>query len=287
MKLWKIDISKFKPDSIEEQIKKEEVEELNPFNYLSNYFSDQAAADKTSLSRDIITKSIMSLVNLAEAYLENVHETYDLLKSLRRSSNKIATRKLVDTYDANFPLEGRDESIKILFKGRKGRNGICKRFEKRKSRDSHLHPIPISANGPGTGKSRLLQELPTLLREQAKNYTTDKKDVYIGQASVALRLIYEYFFSVTMNYGQFMIDHGKKSLEITNAIDVILKDVNKDRDEYNKIKFFVLGIDELNALHSLYDKNLDPVRNQVNLIVNAIGGINCSGKNVFHVSVFG
>ncbi|CAB4479544.1 unnamed protein product [Rhizophagus irregularis] len=69
-----------------------------------------------------------------------------------------------------------------------------------------------------------------------------------------------------MNYGQFMMDHGKKSLEITNAIDVILKDVNKDRDEYNKIKFFVFGIDELNALHSLYDKNLDPVRNQVNLI---------------------
>ncbi|PKY49448.1 hypothetical protein RhiirA4_449521, partial [Rhizophagus irregularis] len=99
MKLWKIDISKFKPDFIEEQIKKEEVEELNPFNYLSNYFSDQAAADKSiiattaSLSRDIITKSIMSLVNLAEAYLENVHETYDWLKSLRRSSNKIATRK--------------------------------------------------------------------------------------------------------------------------------------------------------------------------------------------------
>ncbi|CAB4376376.1 unnamed protein product [Rhizophagus irregularis] len=207
----------------------------------------------------------MSLVNLAEAYLENVHETYDLLKSLRRSSNKIATRKLVDTYDANFPLEGRDESIKILFKGRKGRNGICKRFEKRKSRDSHLHPIPISANGPGTGKSRLLQELPTLLREQAKNYTTDSELLKMS----------------TIKY------HGKKSLEITNAIDVILKDVNKDRDEYNKIKFFVLGIDELNALHSLYDKNLDPVRNQVNLIVNAIGGINCSGKNVFHVSVFG
>ncbi|PKY56503.1 hypothetical protein RhiirA4_507393 [Rhizophagus irregularis] len=97
-----------------------------------------------------------------------------------------------------------------------------------------------------------------------------EEDVYIGQASVALRLIYEYFFSGTMNYGQFMMDHGKKSLEITNAIDVILKDVNKDRDEYNKTKFFVLDIDELNALHSLYDKNLDPVRNQVNLIILCI-----------------
>ncbi|CAB5185792.1 unnamed protein product [Rhizophagus irregularis] len=133
--------------------------------------SDQAAADKSI----IIVQVPATTVNLAEAYLENVHETYDWLKSLRRSSNKIATRKLVDTYDANFPLEGRDESIKILFKGSKGRNGICKIFEKRKSRDSNLHPIPILANGPGTGKSRLLQELPTLLREQAKNYTTDSE----------------------------------------------------------------------------------------------------------------
>ncbi|PKY26778.1 hypothetical protein RhiirB3_476877 [Rhizophagus irregularis] len=47
MKLWMIDISEFKSDTIEEQIKKEVVEELDPFNYLSNYFSDQAAANKS------------------------------------------------------------------------------------------------------------------------------------------------------------------------------------------------------------------------------------------------
>ncbi|CAB5364654.1 unnamed protein product [Rhizophagus irregularis] len=113
-------LSRFKTSKLDssEQIKKEEVEELNPFNYLSNYFSDQAAADKSIM----IVQVPATTVNLAEAYLENVHETYDWLKSLRRSSNKIATRKLVDTYDANFPLEGRDESIKILFKGSKGRN---------------------------------------------------------------------------------------------------------------------------------------------------------------------
>ena len=29
--------------------------------------------------------------------------------------------------------------------------------------DKGRHPIPILANGPGTGKSRFLQELPTLL----------------------------------------------------------------------------------------------------------------------------
>ncbi|CAB4412484.1 unnamed protein product [Rhizophagus irregularis] len=49
-----IDISKFKPDFIEEQIKKEEVEELNPFNYLSNYFSDQAAADKSIIATTVL-----------------------------------------------------------------------------------------------------------------------------------------------------------------------------------------------------------------------------------------
>ncbi|CAG8579759.1 7535_t:CDS:2, partial [Rhizophagus irregularis] len=167
---------------------------------------------------------------------------------------------LVDTYDANFPLEGRDESIKILFKGSKGRNGICKIFEKRKSRDSNLHPIPILANGPGTVKSRLLQELPTLLREQAKNYTTDSELLKMSTIKCTPLML-----PLAM-----ILLHQKKTFilvkQITNAIDVILKDVNKDRDEYNKIKFFVLGIDELNALYSLYDKNLDPVRNQVNLI---------------------
>ncbi|CAB4422413.1 unnamed protein product [Rhizophagus irregularis] len=99
MKLWMIDISEFKSDTIEEQIKKEEVEELDPFNYLSNYFSDQAAANKS-----IIIVQVPAITGEA---LKNVCKTYDWLKSLCRSSNKIATHK-----------------------GSKGRNGICKRFEK-------------------------------------------------------------------------------------------------------------------------------------------------------------
>ncbi|RGB42499.1 hypothetical protein C1646_662133 [Rhizophagus diaphanus] len=144
-------------------------------------------------------------------------------------------------------------------------------------------------------------------RKQAKNYTTDNelkminnqmyainvtfgndtpasdKDVYIGQSPVAMHLIYEYFISGTMDYEQFMMDFKNKSLEIVNALAIILEDVNKDRDENDKIKFFVLGIDELNALHSLYDKNLNPKSSPFNC--TCYWGLNCSGEEVFHVSV--
>ncbi|CAB4388867.1 unnamed protein product [Rhizophagus irregularis] len=115
MKLWMIDISEFKSDTIEEQIKKE-----------------------------VLTV-----------------DTY--------SSNKIATHK-----------------------GSKGRNGICKRFEKRKSKDRNLHPIPLLANGPDTGRSRLLQELPTLLRVQTKNYTTDNE---------LLKMINNQMYAINVTFG--------------------------------------------------------------------------------------
>ncbi|CAG8677336.1 23168_t:CDS:10 [Rhizophagus irregularis] len=107
-----------------------------------------------------------------EAYWKNVCKTYDWLKSLCQSSNKIATHK--------------------VFKGSKGRNGICKRFEKRKSKDRNLHPIPLLANGPDTGRSRLLQELPTLLREQAKNYTTDNE---------LLKMINNQMYAINVTFG--------------------------------------------------------------------------------------
>ncbi|CAB4487776.1 unnamed protein product [Rhizophagus irregularis] len=171
MKLWMIDISEFKSDTIEEQIKKEVVEELDPFNYLSNYFSDQAAANKSIIIVQVPAITERYICG-TEAYWKNVCKTYDWLKSLCQSSNKIATHK--------------------VFKGSKGRNGICKRFEKRKSKDRNLHPIPLLANGPDTGRSRLLQELPTLLREQAKNYTTDNE---------LLKMINNQMYAINVTFG--------------------------------------------------------------------------------------
>ncbi|GBC41468.2 hypothetical protein GLOIN_2v1775350 [Rhizophagus irregularis DAOM 181602=DAOM 197198] len=82
----------------------------------------------------------------------------------------------------------------------------------------------ILANGPGTGKSRFLQDLPTLIKNKAQNYIDDDEllemlnnkmlsinitfntntgasedDVSAGPASVALRILYEHFISTKGN----------------------------------------------------------------------------------------
>jgi len=224
----------------------------------------------------------------------------------------------VNTIGASFPLQGRDETIDKLFKGglRDGtlRRGLCERFENRKSTDRNLHPILLLASGPGTGKSRILQELQTLLRDQAGKYTRNdeflkmiKNQMYtinvtfgngtratmedsgIGSTSVAMRIIYEHFISggscMFEDFRRMCLMNRISNFSISQALNVVLKDVNNDRDENNHIKCVVLGIDELNALYDLYDKKLDPKLNPVRLIVNDVGGLSCSGGDVFYVPV--
>ncbi|UZO06676.1 uncharacterized protein OCT59_026986 [Rhizophagus irregularis] len=78
--------------------------------------------------------------------------------------------------------------------------------------DKQLHHIPILANGPGTGKSQFLQELPALLLnhnvDELKNlkilsvnvtfnggFIALEDEIYAGPASVALRILYKHFLS--------------------------------------------------------------------------------------------
>ncbi|CAG8646839.1 8654_t:CDS:2, partial [Funneliformis mosseae] len=151
--------------------------------------------------------------------------------------------------------------MKILMEGHGSRNGICERFTKRNETDRNHHPIPLLANGPGTGKSRFLQEIPTLLREQIENYrmyavnvtfgngTPAKSvDVPIDETSVALRILYEHFISGgTYDYEKFVRMCGENyKITISGALDVVLKDIDTD------ISMIILGIDELNNLHKLY-----------------------------------
>ncbi|CAJ0844995.1 20417_t:CDS:2 [Entrophospora sp. SA101] len=139
----------------------------------------------------------------------------------------------------------------------------------KKIRDHLLHPIPVLVGGPGTGKSRILQELPALLHNHAQQYSDDNelknaicenkmfainvtfgngsnvdiRDTEIGgQASVGLRILYEHFI-----YG-----------------------------------IVVFGIDELNALHQA---DQSPEKILVRSIVRAVGGLSCSSMERFYVPI--
>ncbi|CAG8509730.1 3294_t:CDS:2 [Funneliformis caledonium] len=239
----------------------------------------------------------------------DVDSVYNWIKELKRP-NKNLKPKLVSSFGAEFPLQGRDETFKVLLNGSEveSRNGICQRFgfSKNNIYDKQEHQIPILANGPGTGKSRFLQELPTLIENQAREYvdkdnnefldvfdnrkvlsinvtfntctSASERDTSAGPASVALRILYEHFLSGgTMGYDHFfsMCNKNWREFTISNALGVVIKDTGND------INFVILGIDELNCLHSLAKGDLNPVQE----IVRAVGALSSSQGNIFYAPI--
>jgi hypothetical protein len=82
---------------------------------------------------------------------------------------------LVQTSGANFEFCDRQASIKILA------DNIAGRFQafKQGLTDRNLHRIPYLADGPGSGKSRFLQELPRSFRDyvlKSDSYPDDFKE---------------------------------------------------------------------------------------------------------------
>ncbi|CAG8680017.1 6836_t:CDS:2 [Funneliformis caledonium] len=185
--------------------------------------------------------------------------------------------KLVSSFGAEFPLQGRDETLQILLNGNQTRNGIRQRLDyiREKRYDKQLHHIPILANGPGTGKSRFLQELLTLL-EQYRN----RSEHVLGNSQVlAINITFNTITNASdedASAGPASVALNWKTLKIETACDVVLKDIG------GNIGFFVIGIDELNVLHNLAKDNQRPVRD----IVHAIGGlITNSKKNLLYVPI--
>ncbi|PKC10159.1 hypothetical protein RhiirA5_414692 [Rhizophagus irregularis] len=304
VKLWKVDVKD--ESDIKEKPKEDE---MKPRLMFKDYFQDELNGVKFTMS-NIHVIAIIPTDPSQQGVTQNgvnwndVNSIYNWMMTLKRPP-KTVVPKLVSTSGADFPLQGREETMKILMEGNGSRNGICERFTKRNETDRNIHPIPILANGPGTGKSRFLQEIPTLLREQAEKYTNDDEllnmikdrmysvnvtfgngtpakldDVFFGETSVALRILYEHFISGgAYDYEKFVMMCGENcKIKISGALEIVLKDVDTD------INIIILGIDELNNLHSLYDRDLFK-NNPLRSIIHAVGGLNCLGKNIFHVPI--
>ncbi|CAG8503991.1 7744_t:CDS:2 [Funneliformis mosseae] len=70
-------------------------------------------------------------------------------------------------------------------------------------------------------KSRFLQELPTLLRNQAHKYLDDDE---------LLNIIKDHMFVITVTFGNGSgVSIEKKALKITDALNIVIKYVNSDR----------------------------------------------------------
>ncbi|RUS14604.1 hypothetical protein BC937DRAFT_93571, partial [Endogone sp. FLAS-F59071] len=219
--------------------------------------------------------------------------------------------RLVKTFGRDFEFLGRDRSMQTLWNGTDKRDGIMGRFLNRKYDDKIFHPIPVLAGGPGTGKSRFLDEAERFLKEYANSSgnqeifnafanmvvvnTTygsgsaaeDLDTLVGGQSSLAIRILFEYFQpqyeDARFDYSSFSADCGKGNIgafKLSTVLRIIQKDVMLMKQPTTSTTMVVvIGIDEFNNLH-------DFDRETARKLIHGIGSTMClSPKDIFFVPI--
>ncbi|KAF9197305.1 hypothetical protein BGZ49_002313 [Haplosporangium sp. Z 27] len=214
--------------------------------------------------------------------------------------------RLVSAFGSRFPLCSREDTIDMLWDGTDIRKGVLERFNNRYNGERHLHPIPFLACGPGTGKSRFLQEVGGLLQKKADSCNDEtvktsfsnmiainisygngtlasEADIRIGsEASIGVRLLYEHFINTEsterkIDFADFRQIEGIEMLEINTALRVIRSDLSVNNTSTSQ-SVFVIGIDELNQLY-----DLDPTT--LKKVIQAAGALSCSSGNPFYIPI--
>lgn len=191
---------------------------------------------------------------------------------------------LIKTSGANFVFSDRNHSIEMLASRSQDRFHAWIHDEK----DRNLHPIPFLADGPGSGKSRFLQELRTSFKNHIMegDYNEKFKDVmndalYINvtfgngsiykpeesgigvEKSLALRMMFQ-FQDEYKQFDTFLVNRKEYMIDLALLLDEL----------YKYTKCVVLGIDEVNKVYDVEPKKLKE-------LLNAIGGRCCSSSCFF------
>ncbi|RHZ82216.1 hypothetical protein Glove_110g19 [Diversispora epigaea] len=316
LNLWKINAKKYDLNPVYTE---DDIEELggkimeSEQNFV-NYFPNVPDAKDVNIHIVAVITSTTAGPNWNDA--SSIYEWIQQF-TLNRGRNR-----LVMSFGKNFEFCGRDDAVDTLWNGDKllGRNGIVERFKHRNERDKENHPIPVVACGPGTGKSRFLDEIEELLmrkvddsdNEDIRNafnnmvvinttygngspaniedlviVQTGDSQVINAETSLAVRILYEYF-RPKHNYGELSFSAfrslGKKYSTISRfTLNTALQVVRTDtikQKEINSNPLLVLVLG-IDEFNKLHGVHEGACKG----LVNSIGGVMLDSRDIFFIPI--
>ena len=201
----------------------------------------------------------------------------------KRSADQL---KLVESLGANFVFSDRERSFEVLS------DCLAGRFKawQNKVQDRNLHPIPFLADGPGSGKSRFLQELPESFRSYVISSSAHSPEfqnalrsaLYINvtfgngtrylesevsggiEKALCLRILYNFSHQEFQTFGSFLDSSKNDSFSLSSVIELFGDD----------IPCVVLGIDEVNLVHEINPRGLYS-------LFALVGALSCNSSAFF------
>ena len=205
------------------------------------------------------------------------------------------SKRLVDTSGADFVYSDRSGSFKVLADCLEKRHSSWKQEQS----DRNLHPIPFLADGPGSGKSRFLQELPYSFIDfvQQGTYCQDFKDIFKSpvcinisfsngspyslnealaiqiEQSVCLRILYQFETESYSNFGSFYDSFKSQEFSLSGIFNEV------------GASCIILGIDEVNKVYEIgvqYQKVSDDTKERLlSGLFGLVGGFSCAFSPIF------